>query len=383
MKKPFFSRSIFFFAALSFSYSCQHYVAPEINNSTGSNSVVLVKAAVKIAVGGIVYENLDANIKVTGYNSGNVMQWAKDYNLIGPEDTLAVQNGFHHYSIEMVDKWGVNDIQSEIPAKDIWDGRADGPLPVTYVLGGSKAAKKLSKYITSRQVNVADTGIVYQPESSASYFYNSDGHLESIRHEMFNPQTSQFEETSVESFTYDGNVVSKIITTLNGLPYLEYQYEYGQLDKITETNHNTGIVTTQLTRRNYQTNPNDSSVSIDYSFSNGISIIYDFGFLFKNIVNDRTRQSGQVCNLGKYTYDKNINPFTHLGYIDFNLQNWSANNKLSEDVNFIACGYPTVIPLFYYYTYDQDGYPLKKITKYKPGSNQNTAYHTEIDFYYE
>jgi hypothetical protein len=382
MKNLFFHQSVFLFVALSFSISCQHYVAPAINNSVNGNSVVLVKAAVKIAVGGIVYENLDANVKVTGYNSNNVMQWTKDYNLIGPEDTLAVQNGFHHYSIEMVDKWGVNDIQSEIPAKDIWDGRVDGPLPVTYVLGGSRVAKKLSKYVTSRQVNTADSGIVYQPESRTSYTYDGD-HVAFIHHETYNLQTLQFEETSVETFTYDGNAVSKIITTLNGQPYLEHQYEYGTLDKITENNHNTGIVTIQLTRRNYLTNPNDSSVSIDYSFSNGMSIIYDFGFLLKNIVNDRTRQSGQVCNLGKYTYDKNINPFKHLGYIDFNLQNWSANNKLSEDVNYMACAYPTVIPLFYNYTYDQDGYPVKKITKYKAGLNQNTSYHTSIDFFYE
>jgi hypothetical protein len=102
-------------------------------------------------------------------------------------------------------------------------------------------------------------------------------------------------------------------------------------------------------------------------------------------------QAGQICNTGTYKYDKNINPLRHLGYLDFDLQNWSANNKLTEDVHYKACGFPTLIPLKHDYTYDPDGYPVRKITTYKSGSfdgesnpdSSTPPRHSKVEFYYE
>src|SRR5882762_7581064 len=132
--------------------SCQYNdVLTSKSNPQGNGAVLLIKAAVKMAVGGIVYENLDGHIRITGYDINNVNQWMQDYDLTGPLDTLEAQNGFHHYRIELIDKWGINDVQTAL-AKDFWDGRADGPLPTTYVLGGSIKAKKLSSYVTSAEV---------------------------------------------------------------------------------------------------------------------------------------------------------------------------------------------------------------------------------------
>jgi hypothetical protein len=340
---------------------------------------VLIKAAIKISVGGVLYENLDGQIRVSGYDINNTLQWSKDYDLTGPLDTLEAQNGFHHYAIELVDKWGVNDNQTEISAKDIWNGRADGPLPVTYVLGGSIKAKRLLTSVTSTEVNGANDVKVYQPQSRESYSYNGDL-LQYIHHETYNTQTLQFEETSLDAFSYSGKKVSKIVTTLNGQLYSESQYEYGVQNKIMQTLHfNNNLVWTVTF-----TNNNDSSkISVDYSLSNGNSFSYGFDVSYKNIISDKTVQSGQVCNQGSYMYDKNINPFRHLGYVDFNLQNWSTNNKLTEQVDYLACSFPSLIPLAYYYTYDKDGYPVKKITKYKSGSNQNSLYHTSVDFTYD
>ena len=361
--------------------SCQYENITTTKNKIpeSNGSVVLIKAALKISIGGILYENLDGRIKINGYDINNTLRWTKDYDLIGPLDTLEAQNGFHHYSIELLDKWGVNDVQTEISAKDIWNGRADGALPVTYVLGGAIKAKRLLSYVTSTEINVPSGGTVYQLQSRESYTYNGDL-LQYIHHETYNPQTLQFEETGTDAFSYSGKVVSKIVTTLNGQPYSEYRYEYGAENKIFETLHfDNDLVWTVTFKNNYDS----SNVRINYDLSNGSSFFYQFDVRYKNITSDKTVQSDQICNQGSYVYDKNINPFRHLGYVDFNLQNWSANNKLSEYVDYLACGFPSLIPLAYYYTYDQDGYPVKKITKYKSGSNQNSAYHTSVDFYYE
>jgi hypothetical protein len=381
MKK--FSIGIFYLVLFALSSCKYENLSPNIpdivDHPQNGDSTVLIKAAIKIVIGDILYENLDGTIRINGYNSSNVKQWSKDYDLIGPLDTLQAQNGFDHYSIELVNKWGVNDIQDNIPGKDFWDGRADGPLPITYVLGGSIKSKKLVSYITSMEVTGSDGIKVYQPQSKDSYTYDGD-FIKYIHHETYNPQTLQFEETSLDAFSYDGKRVSKIVNTLNGQPYSEYRYEYGLENKIFETLHfNNDLVWTVTFTNNYDS----SKVSVDYSLSNGNSFSYGFDVSYKNIASDKTVQSGQVCNQGKYAYDKNINPFRHLGYVDFSLLNWSANNKLTEQVDYLACAFPSLIPLAYYYTYDQDGYPIKKITKYKSGANQNSAYHTSIDFYYE
>jgi len=237
----------------------------------------------------------------------------------------------------------------------------------------------LLSYVTSTEVDVPGTGKVYQPQSRESFSYDGE-HIQYIHHETYNPQTLQFEETGRDVFSYDGKKVSKIVTTLNGNPYSEYRYEYGVENKIFETLHFSNDLMWTVTFTN---NFDSSKVNVNYSLSNGNSFSYGFDVSYKNIVSDKTVQSGQICNQGSYLYDKNINPFRHLGYVDFNLQNWSASNKLTEHVEYLACSFPSLIPLAYYYTYDKDGYPVKKFTKYKSGANQNSAYHTSVDFYYE
>ena len=357
--------------------SCQY---DEIRPTTSATSTVLLKAAVKIAVGGVLYENLDATVTVKGYDASNTLKWMKNYELTGPADTIGVQNGFDHYSIELPDKWGINDIQAGISGKAVWDGRADGPLPVTYILGGSRNAKKLSSYVTSSQLAVPGNEIIYQPESRVLYEYQPDGRLEYVHHQTYNPQTSQFEETRTEAFIFDGDRVSKIMTTLNGQPYSEDHYEYGTKNKITETLHfDNDLVWTQT----FTSSADSSNFRVDYNLSNSSTFSYDFGILYKNIVRDRTKQSDQLCNQGNYSYDKNINPFRHLGYMDFYLQNWSVNNKLVEHVDYLACSYPSLMPLSHEYTYDSEGYPKREITTYGTYPPQSSSYHTAIDFYYQ
>jgi hypothetical protein len=346
-----------------------------------NRSVILIKTRVVIGVGEIIYENLDARLNVKGFGPDNSMQWTKDYDFVGPLSTLEIKNGFHHYSIQLVNKWGISDIQLEISAGNIWDGRADGPLPVTYVLAGSKNAKKLSRYVTSREVNIPGTGIVNQLDSRVSYTY-SGGRLQQIHRDIYNLTTSQFEESVVENFAYNGTLVSSIQTTLNGKPQAKYDYEYGTESKITVTDFNSGITSTQIMTKVGDTD----HMKANYYFSNGNSFLYEFDFRFKNIVSDKTTKASELCNQGTYTYDKNINPFKHLGYIDFNLQNWSASNVLTQNIEYTGCAFPTLIPVSYSYTYDADGYPVKKITTYKKASDQNNsnlANHAQTDFYYE
>jgi hypothetical protein len=63
-----------------------------------------------------------------------------------------------------------------------------------------------------------------------------------------------------------------------------------------------------------------------------------------------------------------INPLKHLGYMDFLFRNYSVSNKIAEQVNYLNCGFPTLIPESYTYEYDAQGYPLKATTHYTSGT---------------
>jgi hypothetical protein len=385
MKQTFtFSLRFLLVAAIVSSCHYDNTVLPENPGTSSGPSAVWIKSNVKIAIGGVLYENLDALIRVKGYDAANKVLWSQDYSFTGPADNVwSVKNGLDNYSIELMNKWGIHDIQSGITASQLWDGRADGPQPVTYVLGGSKLAKKLSMYTVSRQV-ASSPQITFEPESRAKFVYDSNGQLQSIHYETYNSQTLKFEETSVDTFTYSGNAVSSIVNTLEGNLYTESHYEYGTQNIIRQKlYYNNNLEWTLTSSRNEDNN----SVHALYSLSNGNSFTYDFNFSFKNQAKDVTIQSGEVCNEGNYTYDKNINPFRHLGYLDFNFRNWSANNRLTENVIYKACGFPTVQPFAYEYVYDEDGYPVQKITNCKNGSfgsvENIVSYRTKTEFVYQ
>lgn len=72
---------------------------------------------------------------------------------------------------------------------------------------------------------------------------------------------------------------------------------------------------------------------------------------------DRTTRGLQLCGDGHYTYDNDINPFSNFGYTDYLLTNLSINNKLSENVNYINCAFPSFIPSSRSYAYNDSGYP--------------------------
>jgi hypothetical protein len=269
----------------------------------------------------------------------------------------------------------------------------DDPLPVNFaiaqdketqvslqVLSLSNEDKKLISYISYREVEVVGTGIIEQPESRVYYNYKSNGLLEQIRYELYNTQSSLFEESFTETFTYDDAKVSKIVGTRNGQYFKELNYTYDMNTKIVETNLNSGITTTMLFTIN------DNHVQVAFTFSNGNSFLYEFDTNLNNIVNDKTTKGGQLCSNGVFTFDKNINPFHSLDYTDINFRNWSANNKLTEQTNYLACAFPTLIPAFHEYTYDNDGYPIEQITSYRSGWGPNdpiSPYHGKVKFFYE
>jgi hypothetical protein len=219
---------------------------------------------------------------------------------------------------------------------------------------------KLDYYIDAFQ----QPGEDFQATTQVKYSYNASGLVEKYTVYSYDETSAAFKAQRYVTISWSGSQATQIKEFLQDAtqPYITHQYEYddSQLRKITELN-SIGQFSSQASF-SYVT---PDSVAVNYSFSNGNSFVYGFRYQENNIVTDRTLRLSQTCSQGSYAYDEKRNPFNALGYTDFLLLNFSANNKLSENVNYMACAFPELIPLSYEYTYNESGFPSAAITNYK------------------
>jgi hypothetical protein len=224
---------------------------------------------------------------------------------------------------------------------------------------------KLDYYIDS--YNLDALGFI--PQLKVTYAYDKAGKVSKITFFGYNPNSGSFEELRHLDFLYTNGQVNKITGYLTGDKdyYIEDSYQYSSdlhVSKISENNIAVGVTS----EANFTYHPADSSVLVAYTYSNGASFEYEYYYNNHNIVSDKTTRGSELCNDGAYTYDQNKNPFKDLGYIDYNLTNLSVNNKLTEDVNYVGCAFPSLVPESYTYEYNELGYPTKATTTYKSQS---------------
>lgn len=229
----------------------------------------------------------------------------------------------------------------------------------------SIAEPKLDYYIDS--FNTADSG--FQPQTKVSYEYHASGVLDKYTVSSYSTGAGSPIVQHYFVFSYDNNKVQHIKGYLpdSSSPYIEYSYQYisdSGVSKITENNHASGI----SSEANFSYDQSNETVKVSYLFSNGGSFEYEYNYKSRNILSDKTTKGTQVCSDGAYTYDQHINPFRNLGYVDYLLTNLSANNKLTENINYTGCSFPSLVPESYSYAYDERGYPILATTTYK-GNN--------------
>jgi hypothetical protein len=339
---------------------------------------ISVNVNVEIRIGDLLYNNIDATIHVSGYNADGILQWQKAYQYVGPgHNTLSVPAGFHHYDIQLDRKWGIDDTLT-LSQNEIWNARANGPNTLTFTLGGSKTVRKLSVLIVSREIEIAGEGTAYSFDSRTRYVYAPDGLLQFIYHDAYNANSSRFEELGLETFTHNEGGL-KVITTLEGKPNSEFQFIGNRFQNKMSLTANSMTTTLTVTTK-------DGRVNADYRSSNGSRTLYSFDFEYDDNLRDKTSVDGVLCSESDYTFDKNINPFSHLGFLDFYLQNWSENNMLTASVDNLSCSFPTVRPISQNFVYDDEGYPVTAITTYIRGIHTNDPtpkYHTKAEYYYE
>jgi hypothetical protein len=225
--------------------------------------------------------------------------------------------------------------------------------------------QKLDYYLESYDID----GLGFDPQLKVAYEYNNNGRVSKYTLSSYNPDTGSLEDLRYFVFLYQNGQVDKISGYLpkKSIPYVVYTYAYlpdGNVSNIIEKNSDTGINSEAI----FSYNQPGNSLKVAYTFSNGGSFEYEYFKDGGNINIDKTTKGSQLCSDGEYTYDQKVNPFNKLGYVDYLLTNVSANNKLTEKVNYVACAFPSLVPESYVYEYDANGYPTVVTTLYKSGS---------------
>ncbi|HET9487336.1 MAG TPA: hypothetical protein VFO54_07880, partial [Chryseosolibacter sp.] len=235
---------------------------------------------------------------------------------------------------------------------------------------------RLDYYIESYEVD--DLG--FQPLLKVDYEYRESGELDKYTVLSYAPDKDAMVEQRYFVFSYANDRVGQLKGYLPdaATPYIEYSYQYvesNEVSKIAEVNHGTGI----NSEANF-TYAEDGTVKVSYVFSNGGSFQYEFDFATGNILNDKTTRGAQLCSDGQYTYDQHPNPFKNLGYVDYLLTNICANNRLTENVNYVACAFPSLIPESYTYEYNDRGFPVSVTTAYKSAGSVKGS---KREFFYQ
>lgn len=221
---------------------------------------------------------------------------------------------------------------------------------------------RLERYIESFELD----DVEFTPQLEVMYAYDSTGKLTGYTESGFNPDTGAPELQRYFVLSYAGTKVNRINGFQPGveIPYEETTYDYlpdGRVSNIARIDRASGVNSDV----SFAYAPN-GVVRVTYTFSNGGSFLYEFDYTGDNVRSDKTTRGTQVCSNGEYTYDVHQNPFRNLGFIDYNLTNISMNNRLTEDVNYLNCAFPTLMPIAYEYEYNSDGYPKLAITHYDP-----------------
>lgn len=241
-------------------------------------------------------------------------------------------------------------------------------------------AKKESLRLDHYTETIKLTGFGVQSVQKIQYEYDASGKLHDYAVSDSSFSTGAFEPQRYVELTYETTRVIKVEVYLTGAntPYLQDLYQYlpdGRVSKITEVNH-AAVVTSEA---NFNYNATDASVKVNYTYSTGGSSEYEFWYPNQNIQHDKTTQGGELCNEGAYTYDTKVNPFHTLGYVDFAFVNFSANNLLTQEVNYVACSTATFVQGPHVYEYNAHGYPTLVTTTYKNDSRLTS----ERRFYYK
>jgi hypothetical protein len=325
---------------------------------------IKIRVQLEITVGEIYYPNLDAAFTVHAFDDTNTEVWTQDYDYVGPESNdLKIRTGYDHYTVE-ARKWGQT-LQHVYSHPTLFEIRVrEGEIPVVQVFQAKVQPKRVSSTVSS-WTRVVNGQTVTEPTARTDYEYTA-GRISGMKTYVWSAEDKSFIAQTNSEFVYDNNLLQKIVTRNAGdlSGHVDDIYTYDSDGKVSHIQHlpSGGNVASDVDLSYFGSG---GSVRAVYKFSNGAGFEYDVHNEFGSSRSDKTTRFGELCSTGNYTYDKNVNPLAHLGYIDYLFRNYSFSNRLTEDVDYVGCAFPSLVAESYSYVYDKDEYPVRQETNYR------------------
>jgi hypothetical protein len=258
-----------------------------------------------------------------------------------------------------VSRWGITDEMTLL--------KSQVEVGTEYILGGSRAAKKLKQEVTLRLVNGN-----YVPENMIKYQYHANGNLNQI--EQYEKDNTGATFLSMkEVFTYNATGKPEKINRFDESNKLieTTVFEYDAQGKIISMKEKSGDseINAAVT---YSSQQQTQGIHIQYQYNSGLVINQTLVALRGNIIASNAHTSNMTGETGTYDFDVNINPYAHMNYPDFLFSNFSKNNMTVHRKSYTT-DYPLADPYEFQYTYDAEGYPTQVIKLFRtPANNQHS-----------
>ena len=337
------------------------------NGQADADPFLKVKLRAVMQIGEVVYDSIPASLTLSTFNAAGEMTTSY-FSLAAGINEIPVAKSAARYEFD-VRKWGVSD--------KISINRNEFDENTVYVLGGSKAAKKLKSERVYKLVNGVEKAV-----SKNDYFYDAGGKLLKIEY-----------WSRKADFTAYLSMVD------------EFEYQSGRVSRIERTDKETGLVTSlsvfsyngqeKLAGMTRNEGGNQTTAELQYLSGNNdeISIKYDFSFLTYNmshtmgLLRGNVQSSAVTTTHGNYEnglmeHDLNINPYVHINFPKLLPEHISKNN-LKRSYKTFQGSYPAQgDPYQFDYTYDSEGYPVEVTTHYKTFQYGTPNYTTRTVFVY-
>jgi len=330
------------------------------NFSQNPNPSPFIKIKVKgiFQIGDVLYDSIPSSLILTTYDNNGHMSTSYLSLAAGTNEVLLSRSAAK-YELQ-VSRWGISE-KITLMKSDIEEG-------AHYILGGSRAPKKLKQELTYKLTNGQ-----YVPESKILYFYdNTNGNLRLVEYyERGASGTNVLSMKDIFFFNSTGKV-EKIDRVDGGNKLMEStSFNYDAQGKIINMTEKVGddMTTAQVTYTSLQ---NAYGISVYFQYSHRHYTMYNnLAVANGNIISSMAATSHLNSETAYYQYDTNINPYVHMNWPDLVFSNKSKNNVVSVQKSYTG-SYPLMDPYSFNYTYDNEGYPKEVIKHFKaPATNQH------------
>lgn len=333
----------------------------------GNGLSIRVKTSIKI--GSVLYDSIPSTLLYRKWLGDNDFQ-VRIISLRPGVNTVELDPSALKHDL-IISKWG-KDYTHTIRKEEI---RNDA----LYLFGEEKEAKQLKAELVYIWTNNQ-----YKAESKNNYIYNDKNHLTRIEYLRRRTTDNSPYIAMKEEFVHNNGRVDHIIrydenNNISGSTSFGYN-DNGQPNSITEQEN--GI--SKYVSVNYHTNQPGgyTEVNFRYTYShNGNSMDYFQRYSNGNLESENSRSNNGNTETAVYDYDQNINPYIHMGWPNLYLSNNSKNNITYQQRSYYG-NYPANVVYSYEYKYDEEGYPIELIRRYKSYTTGQHLFTTKTVFTY-